>query len=408
MRHHFGVTLVIAMLGMLGPFTVDTIFPGFAAVGEQFRVDEVAMQQVTSVYLLSFAAMSLLHGPISDAVGRRPVMITGLVLYALASIGCALSPNLGALLAFRSMQGLAAGAAQIISRTLIRDMFAGPAAQRLMAQVSMIFAVAPAVAPIVGGWLLQLGRWPVIFWFLTGFALFLAVLVLLVVPETHPVENRVPFNLREVIGGVFEVGRHGAFQRLALTSTFAFAAQFLYIVGAPIFIVRLLGKGEQDFWMLFVPLMASMIVGSFLNARLAHRVPGRKLATIGFGLTLVAGVVNVVASSLPGAPALPWAVLGPSLVAFGVALSFPVVQLVMLDLFPRRRGAAASMQAFVTLLFNAALAGVISPLVSGTVLQMAMASAGFSVIGFLLWLWHLRAVPADREVVDDHSPASNR
>ena len=176
-RHHIGITIIIAMLGMIGPFTIDTMFPAFAQIGREFTVDTVALQQLTSIYLVSFAAMSLFHGPISDAVGRKPVMLAGLALYVLASVGAALAPSFTILLVFRAIQGLSAGAGQIISRALIRDIFSGAAAQRLMAQVSMIFAIAPAVAPVMGGWILLVGDWRLTFWFLMVFGLLLLSLI---------------------------------------------------------------------------------------------------------------------------------------------------------------------------------------------------------------------------------------
>lgn len=387
------VVIIIAMLGMIGPFTIDTIFPAFQQMGIAFEADSAAMQLVTSTYLFSFAAMSLVHGPISDAIGRKPVMIAGVLIFALASVGAALSPSLAWVLVFRAIQGLSAGAGQIISRALIRDMFEGAMAQRLMAQVSMIFAIAPAIAPIIGGWLLGFGAWPIIFWFLAGFGVLLAALVAFVLPETHPVENRTPLQLVPVVGSIFAIARNWSFTRLAFAATFGFAAQFTYIAGAPIFMVDLLGKGERDFWMLFVPMMSCMVLGSWTNARFAERVPGRRLATIGYLVAITAAVTNVVLAGV--VPWLPWAIVGPSLVAFGVALSFPVVQLVMLDLFPAHRGAAASMQAFVTLAFNGLLAAVIVPLVDASTFTMALASVTFSAIGLTMWLWHRAAIPAE-------------
>lgn len=389
-RHSWRFTLIIAMLGMIGPFTIDTIFPAFAHIGEQFGSSDVALQQITSSYLIAFAAASLFHGPISDAVGRKRVMIVGISVYALASAGCALSPSLGWLIAFRVLQGASAGAGQIISRTLIRDLYDGPQAQRLMSQVAMIFSVAPAIAPIVGGWILGVASWPWIFWFLVMYACVMLVLITFGLPETHPVEDRTPLRLGAVFSSLGHVARNGIFMRLAFAMTATFAAQFLYIAAAPIFVVQLLGKGDQDFWIFFVPMISGMMLGSFVSARLAAVVQPIKLATIGFATTVVAAVTNVTISALPGAPTLPWAVLGPALVAFGVALAFPIVQLAMLDLFPHRRGAAASMQAFIQLVVNALLAGLVAPLVTGSVLELALASAAFSLIGTALWTWHVR------------------
>ena len=128
------LTLILAGLSMFGPFNVDAPLPAFGEMGAEFHVEPAAMQLVVSVYLLAFALMSLLHGPISDAVGRRPVMLIGIGVYVVASIGCALSTSLTMLLVFRMFQGFAAGAGQIIARTVIRDLFEGAEAQRLIAR----------------------------------------------------------------------------------------------------------------------------------------------------------------------------------------------------------------------------------------------------------------------------------
>lgn len=387
------LVIIFALLAMIGPFTIDTVFPGFASIERQFSIGEAESQQITSIYLLSFAVMSLLHGPISDAVGRKPVIAVSMLIYVVAAIGCALSVSLPMLLAFRALQGFAAGGGQIISRAMVRDLYSGPTAQKLMSQVMMIFTIAPALAPVLGGVLLQAGDWPIIFWFLAAFGLFVAALSWFGLPESHPVQDRRPLRLRPLVSGLVQVAVHGSFMRLALAGSLAFASQFVYIVSAPIFVVRLLGRGEQDFWIFFVPMITGMLLGALVSSRLAGRVPATRLATVGFSLAVVAGVINCVLSALPGAPYLPWAVLTPPLVGFGSALFFPVVQLTMLDIFPAQRGSAASMGSFITLLINAILAGVVAPLVTGTVLQLALTSLGFAVVGWLLWTWHRRSHP---------------
>lgn len=386
-------TIIVAMLSMIGPFAIDSVFPAFARIGIQFGASDAALQQITSIYLFSYAFASLFHGPISDAVGRKPVMIVGMSAFALASIGCAFAPNLGLLLAFRAAQGVFAGAGQIISRALIRDLYDGWQAQRVMAQVSMIFAIAPAIAPVVGGWLLTVGDWEIIFTFLTAYTLLLLALITFGLPESHPVEKRTPLRMGRLFFGMRQVAASGAFVRLAFASSLAFSAQFLYIVGAPIFVVRLLGLGERDFWIFFVPLITGMTLGSYLNARLAEWGHADKVASIGYGIMLAAIVLNVGFAASPLADRLPWPVIGPGLIAFGMSLAFPILQLTMLDLFPALRGTAASLQAFTSLLLNALLAGVVVPLVSSSILTMALASGVFSLAGAGLWTWH---VVADR------------
>ena len=179
-------TVLLALLGMFGPFSIDTPFPAFQEMGADLDVSEASMQLVVSAYLGAFAVMSLFHGPLSDAVGRKPVMVTGAAVYALASIGCALAPSLPVLLGFRVLQGMSAGAGTIVSRTVVRDLFEGARAQRLMSTIAMIFGIGPALAPIVGGWLLLLGPWPLVFWFLSLFGTVIALSVLVLLPESHP------------------------------------------------------------------------------------------------------------------------------------------------------------------------------------------------------------------------------
>lgn len=383
------VTTTLAALAMIGPFTIDTIFPGFEAIGRDFDADAAALQQITSVYLLSFALMSVFHGPISDALGRKPVMIGGLLGYVVASVVCALAPTLGALLVARVFQGLFAGAATIVSRAVIRDLFSGAEAQRLMARVMMIFAVAPAVAPVIGGEILRLGPWHWIFWFVALYGVGAAVLTAVVLPETHPKERRSPLRVGAVLRSLGHVARSGAFQRLAFSAAFVFAAYFLYVVAAPIVVVDLLGRGEQDFWILFVPMIGGLVTGSMLTNRLAGRVEGPRMVDVTMVGLVVAAALNVLLGAV--APTLPWAVLGPAAMGVAIGVAFPVQQLAMLDLFPEARGAAASMASFAALVFNALLAGVISPLVTGTLLTAALTSALFAVVGSALWVWHRRA-----------------
>jgi len=184
------MALLLAGLAMFGPFSIDTIFPAFPQLAQRLAVDEVAVQQTISVYLLFYGLMSLAHGPLSDAWGRKRVILGGLVVFVGASIGCALSTDLSTLLAFRALQGLSAGVGMIVGRAVIRDLYHGHDAQRLMSQVSMIFGIAPAIAPVIGGWILGWSHWSAIFWFLVAFGLVLFCAVWRWLPETHAPDAR--------------------------------------------------------------------------------------------------------------------------------------------------------------------------------------------------------------------------
>jgi DHA1 family bicyclomycin/chloramphenicol resistance-like MFS transporter len=278
---HWLFLTILAGLGMVGPFSIDTIFPAYASMGVEWGVSALALQQLASVYLLSFAVMSLLHGPLSDALGRKPVILAGSVVYILSAIGCALAPDLGVLLALRAVQGLSAGAGAIVSRAMVRDVFSDVQAQRTMSHIAMIFGLAPALAPLVGGWILGVGHWRDVFWFLAVFGTVLLVLVAFWMPETHPAAARTPFRPARLAGSLLEVWRLPAGRRLSVTAMFNFGGQFLYVAAAPLFVVQLLGLGEQDFWVLFVPMIGGMIAGSWASGRLAGRFSGRRIASVG-------------------------------------------------------------------------------------------------------------------------------
>jgi len=381
------LTLLLAGLAMFGPFSIDTIFPAFPQMAAQFGADKVAIQQTISVYLISYALMSVVHGPLSDALGRRRVILAGLVVFTLASAGCALSRDLPTLLAFRALQGLSAGVGLIVGRAVIRDVLQGDDAQRLMSQVSVIFGIAPAIAPIIGGWMLGAGRWPLIFWFLAAFGLMLLASVGRWLPEPHPPELRLPLQPRRLLRDYAAIGANPRFQRLAAAGALNFAGMFLYIASAPAFLMDLLGLGEREFAWLFIPTIGGMTLGAFLSGRLAGRWPPGRQVGAGFACSATAAALNVAYNVLAPAIAVPWAVLPMSLFAFGVALVFPVLTLAILDMYPRQRGAASSLQAFFQLVLNSLVAGLLSPLLSHHGLHLALGMAAFVAGGWAIWRW---------------------
>ena len=405
-RHNVGMTpthspnfrrlaLLLGGLAMFGPFSIDTIFPAFPAIGAQLGADKVAMQQTISVYLIAYALMSIVHGPLSDAIGRRRVILTGLAVFALASVGCALATDLGTLLAYRAVQGLSAGVGLIVGRAVIRDVLHGDDAQRLMSQVSMIFGIAPAIAPIIGGWILGWSAWPTIFWFLVLFSVVLLGAVWFGLPETHPPADRIALHPTSMLRDYVRILVNPRFQRLAAAGAFNFAALFLYIASAPAFVLDLLrgfdGQrlGETDFGWFFVPTIGGMMLGAFMSGRAAGRISGARLVGIGFACCGAAAVANLAYNLVVPVPEVPWAVLPMTLNAFGIALVFPILTLAILDMYPRQRGSASSLQAFTGLVLHSLVAGVISPWLSHEAMHLAIGASLFTLLGWGFWRWEL-------------------
>jgi DHA1 family bicyclomycin/chloramphenicol resistance-like MFS transporter len=395
------LAMILGALAMLGPFSIDTIFPAFAVMGRDLGVGKLAMQQTISLYLLGYASMSLVHGPLSDALGRRPVILGGIVIFAAASVGCALAESLPVLLFFRVIQGLSAGVGLIVGRAIVRDALDGNDAQRLMSQISMIFGIAPALAPIVGGWILGWTHWQAIFWFLAALSLVMLAVTAVLLPESHPPEKRLQLNVPVLAGGYRRMLSNGKFVLLALAGTANFGALFLYIASAPAFVLDMLKLNEQQFGWFFAPTIAGMVLGAWVSGRAAGRITGRRLANIGFLVCGLSALFNIAYNLVVPMPTLPWGVLPTVLSAFGIALVFPILTLAILDMYPALRGSASSMQAFIGLLSNAAIAGLLSPMLSDSALKLAVGAAAFTAVGYALWWWYLRHAGHAPEPVED-------
>jgi DHA1 family bicyclomycin/chloramphenicol resistance-like MFS transporter len=281
------------------------------------------------------------------------------------------------------------GVGLIVGRAVVRDAMDGHDAQRLMSHISMIFGVAPAIAPIIGGWILGWSNWQAIFWFLTAFALILMLVTAVALPESHPPEDRLPLNFKALAGAYKEIIGNGRFRLLALAGTANFGALFLYITSAPAFVLDMLKLNEQQFGYFFAPTIGGMILGAFLSGRSAGKVTGVRLANIGFFFCGLSALFNIAYNYVFPVPSLPWAVLPTVLSAFGIALVFPILTIAILDMYPHKRGTASSMQAFVGLLSNALIAGLLSPMLSDHPMHLALGAAAFTAVAYAMWRWYL-------------------
>jgi DHA1 family bicyclomycin/chloramphenicol resistance-like MFS transporter len=383
--------ILLALLGMLGPFSIDTYLPAFAGIASALDATPVQMQQTLSAYLFGFAFMSLFHGSISDSLGRRPVVLWGLAVFILASMGCALSQSIGQLIFFRAMQGLCTGAGIVVSRAIVRDMYPPSEAQKVMSQVTIFFGAAPAIAPMLGGWLLIHSSWHAIFWFLCGVGVVLWVANYRLLPETLHVAQRQPFHPRNLLAGYWKLGSDPRFFLLALASGIPFNGMFLYVLSAPVFLGEGLGLPPEHFFWFFLLTIGGIMAGAWVSGRVAGKLSPRRQIRNGFAIMLAIGLLNLAANLLLRAD-VRWAMFPICIFAFGWALMVPVVTLLVLDLHPERRGMASSLQMFIGSSANGLVAGVVSPLVMHSPVALAATSLLLMGIGlcswtFLRWRW---------------------
>jgi len=388
----WALAVLLAMLGMLGPFSIDTYIPAFSGIATSLGATPVEMQQTLSAYLFGFAFMSLFHGALSDSVGRRPVVLWGLAAFTLASMGCALSQSIGQLVFFRAVQGLTTGAGIVVSRAVVRDMFAPAQAQKVMSQITIYFGVAPAVAPMLGGVFFVHWGWHSVFWFLTGVGVLLWVANYRLLPETLHMTQRQPLKVSNLLQGYLQLGKDPRFFLLALASGIPFNGLFLYVLAAPAFLGDLLGLAPTQFYWFFVLTIAGIMGGAWVSGRMAGQLAPKRQIRHGFVIMLSIAFINLLANTFFVANAA-WAMIPVAIFAFGWALMVPVVTLLVLDLHPERRGMASSLQAFIGSTANGLVAGLIAPLVMHSTVALAAASLLMMTVGLLAWLWLHRRWP---------------
>ncbi|XVJ69304.1 MAG: multidrug effflux MFS transporter [Rhizobacter sp.] len=382
----WALAVLLACLGMLGPFCIDTYLPAFNGISASLGATPVQMQQTLSAYLFGFALMNLFHGALSDALGRRPVVLWGLALFTVASAGCALSNSIGELVFWRAMQGMTTGAGIVVSRAVVRDMYAPADAQRVMSQITLFFGAAPAIAPLVGGLLFVYVNWQAIFWFLTLVGVLLWWANHRWLPETLHAAQRQPFSVRNLMHGYRDLGSDGRFWALALASGVPFNGMFLYVMAAPVFLGEHLQLQPQEFFWFFCLVISGIMAGAFLSGRLAGKLSAAKQISLGFFIMGLTTAVNLALNYTLKAH-VTWALWPIALFAMGWALMTPVVTLLVLDVVPTRRGMASSLQACITSAVNGVVAGVVAPLVMHSTTALALTSGLMMSVGLLAWWW---------------------
>jgi DHA1 family bicyclomycin/chloramphenicol resistance-like MFS transporter len=379
------LALMLAALAMLGPFSVDTYLPAFPNIEASLGAGLIEVQQTLTAYMFSFAVMILWHGALSDAFGRRNIILVSLAVFAIGSLGCAASHSVEYLWAFRVMQGVSAGAGVVVGRAIIRDIYEDVDAAKLLSLVTMIFSIAPAAAPIFGGWIVKFYDWRTIFLTLFAYTGLLLWYCYKKLPETLPRAKRTTFNPHFLWTNYKQIFRSPAFQFKAGAIAFNFAGLFLYVAAAPVFITRHLGLGPEQFAWQFIPAVGGIFLGALTANRMAGKLSIPILMFTGYALLIGAGVANVAYHAF-FPPAIPWSVIPLFFYTFGMSLIAPVLTLLVMDLFPDIKGTVASCQSFTQTMLGAAVSGIVAPFLVHSVLWLAIGQLAFAMIGLFLWL----------------------
>ena len=379
------LTVIAALLAMIGPFSIDAYLPSFPEIEAEFGISRALLSQSLGVYLMAFAVSTLFWGPLADRYGRRLVILISMSIYTLGSVGCALSDSAETFMLLRVVQGLAASGGFIAGRAMIRDAHDAEAAHRAMSQVMMLFALAPALAPVLGGWLHDHFGWRSVFWFLSVFGSLL-VLMGFFISETLNTQHRRSIHPATVTRVYIGALLHKRFPALILCLSLSFGGLFLYIAGAPTVIYHFLGLGSEDFGWLFIPIVTGLILGAAISSRLAHRWPAQKTISVGLLVMMVATALNLASVNLATAGII--AVVGPLvLYVTGLAVMMPAITVLALDCLPTHRGTAASMQGFLQSITNAAVASIAVPLLHASWSNFVVGQLVFLLLAAGLWYY---------------------
>ena len=375
---------VLSALSMIGALSYDAYLPALPAIARHFGVGLVVAQQSLTIYMFAFATMTLFYGMLSDSFGRRPVILIALTFYLIGTVGAGCAPTLGWLMFFRLIQGLCAGAGSVIGTAIINDLFTGREAERMMSYVSMLFGLAPAIAPILGGYV-QFGfGWRAIFLFIATFTLILLAFCLRILPESLPPEKRHAFHFKVIVANYWHLARHGSFLMQAAGNALAYSGIMLYIGCAPALIFNLLHLKETDFGWLFIPLIAGLTLGSMAAGKMSHHYPGAVSIRIGYLIVIASAVINVLYCAFFPI-SVPWATLPVAFATFGAAMAAPAMSVRSLALFPHSRGLASSFLTFTFMMLFSVGAGVIGPFLFSSALKLALGMAVGTALSVALW-----------------------
>ncbi|GAA2702364.1 multidrug effflux MFS transporter [Actinoplanes palleronii] len=323
----FRIVLVLGLLTALGPLTIDMYLPSLPTITDDMHSTAAAVQLTLTGTLVGLAFGQLLVGPLSDAIGRRVPLLTGIAVHVLASILCVFAPNLALLGTLRVLQGLGAAAAAVVAMAIVRDLFDGNSAARLFSRLMLVVGVAPILAPTIGGLVLTWTSWRGVFVVLTVAGAGIMTAAAVVLPETLPVSRR---RNGGVLGTVRDYGRlftDRVYVGLILVAGLAMAALFAYVSGSSYVFQDEYGMSEQQFALIFAGGAVGLIGATQANVRLLRWwtpqqiMAGSLVAGLGFGLAMlvlaatgIGGLVGIliplwlvlamVGLAMPNAPAL--------------------------------------------------------------------------------------------------------
>ena len=380
--HYYRLALILGALTAIGPLAIDMYLPALPTIAREFRVDASVVQSSLAAYFIGIAIGQAFYGPLSDRLGRKPILYLGLALFMISSIGCALADSVDALIAFRFLQALGGCAPIVIPRAIVRDHFDQAGSVRMLSVLMLVMGLAPILAPLIGGQLLIHFGWRAVFWLLTAYAAAWLTVVATMLPESLPPTRRLRHPIHEVLGVYWRLARDRRFMGHALAGAMIFAGLLAYISGSPVVFIELFHVPPEQFGFFFGINAVGIIVASQINRWLVGRVETHRIVKTVLVVAMTAGAVLVIDaySGFGGFPGI----LVP-LFCYIACHGFVLPNTTALAMSPHGSvaGSASALLGTLQFVLGAIAGSLVGLFANGTPVPMAAVVAGCGASAFL-------------------------
>ncbi|CDH05785.1 bicyclomycin/multidrug transport protein (MFS family) [Xenorhabdus bovienii str. oregonense] len=367
---YLGLVLILGLLSMLMPLAIDMYLPSMPTIATNFGVDAGRVQMTLSSYILGFAIGQMVYGPMSDSLGRKPVIVGGVIVFAIASAACALSQDIDTFISMRFLHGFSAAAASVVINALMRDMFTKDEFSRSMSFVTLVMIIAPLLAPMLGGLMMVWFNWHAIFWSISIAGVITAFLVAFFIRETLPKERRQRFNLKTIFNQFVMLFRQRQVLFYILASGFSFAGMFSFLSAGAFVYIDLNGVSAQHFGYYFGLNIIFLFIMTMINSQCVRKYGASKMLHFGVFVQFVMGLWLLFSTVLDlGFISL---VIGVAIYISGISMITSNAMAVVLDDYPHMAGTVASLAG--TIRFS------IAALV-GTILSSVSAKSAWPMVG---------------------------
>jgi MFS transporter, DHA1 family, multidrug resistance protein len=351
---------ILIAISAVGPLALNIFMPSMPGLQQEFGVSYGAVQLTLTLYLIGMAACQLVYGPMSDRIGRRPMLLGGLAVFVVASLMAALAPSIHVLIAARLLQALGGAAGIVLARAMVRDVFDRDTSASVISYITMAFVVAPMIAPALGGFIDLHFGWRMDFWLLTALGALVLAAAYRFLPETHVNRNPAGSGMG-LISGAARLFALPRFRGYTLTLAFTSAVFFAFLGGAPHIMMDVLKRTPMEYGTWFVIISAGYMLGNFISGRYTRRFGIDRMIMAGCVITMAGGLLCF-AAAISGLLSPATLFMPMCLAALGNGLTIPNGTAGAISVDPRLTGAAAGWSGFAQMACGAAASQLVGSL----------------------------------------------